>query len=52
MSKTASQLFLHRNSLMYRIKRCQEIMKVDIADQNDFERLYICCRVMDIISAK
>lgn len=47
MSKTAAKLFLHRNSLMYRIKRCQEIMDVDILDQQEFERLYICCRLLD-----
>lgn len=45
MSETASQLFLHRNSAMYRIKRCQEIMGVDLSDQEIFERLYISCKV-------
>ena len=49
MSKTAANLFLHRNSLMYRIKRCQEIMNVDVSNTADFERLYICCMVYDIL---
>ena len=48
MSKAASELFLHRNSLMYRIKRCQEIMNVDLSHQQEFERFYICCRVLDL----
>lgn len=48
MSKTAAQLYLHRNSCMYRIRRCQEIMKVDLSDAKTFERLYFCCRIKDI----
>lgn len=52
MSKTAAQLFLHRNSMMYRIKRCQEIMDVDFSDQKEFERLYTCCRVIDRLEKK
>lgn len=47
MSKTAAVLYMHRNSLMYRIKRCLEIMDVDIADQDTFERLYLCCKILD-----
>lgn len=47
MSQTAAQLFMHRNSMMYRIKRCQEIMGVDFSDPKEFERFYICCRVID-----
>lgn len=48
MSKTAAQLYLHRNSCMYRIRRCQEIMNVDLSDANTFERLYVSCKVKDI----
>lgn len=48
MSKTAAQLYLHRNSCMYRIRRCQEIMNVDLSDANTFERLYVSCRIKDI----
>ena len=47
MSKTAAKLFIHRNSAMYRIKRCQEIMGVELTDQDTFERLYIGCRIIE-----
>lgn len=49
VSKTAAQLFLHRNSLQYRIKRVQEIIGVDLANQDDFERFYVCCRINDLL---
>jgi hypothetical protein len=47
MPKAAAQLFLHRNSLMYRIKRAQELMGVDVSEQQEFERFYVCCRIAD-----
>ena len=47
MSKTAAKLFIHRNSAMYRIKRCQEIMGVELTNQDTFERLYIGCRIIE-----
>lgn len=51
MSKTAANLFLHRNSLMYRIRRCQEIMNVDVSNPATYERLYICCLIYDALHA-
>ena len=47
MSKTAAKLFIHRYSAMYRIKRCQEIMGVELTNQDTFERLYIGCRIIE-----
>ena len=32
ITKTAEQLFLHRNTITYRIKKCEEILGVDLKD--------------------
>ncbi len=48
LSKTAALLFMHRNSLAYRIKRCQEIMNIDLTDRAEYERFYLCCRILDM----
>ncbi|MCF0137558.1 MAG: helix-turn-helix domain-containing protein [Oscillospiraceae bacterium] len=49
MPKTATALFMHRNSLLYRIKRCQEIMGLETLEQTDYERMYICCKILDFM---
>ncbi len=48
MTKAAAKLFLHRNSLMYRIKKCEEIMDVRLDDAKTFEKLYLCCTIREM----
>ena len=46
MSKAAAKLFVHRNSLMYRIKKCEEIMQTDLSDRKTYEDLWLCCTIL------
>ena len=48
MTKAASKLYVHRNSLMYRIKKCEEIMDIDLSDRKAYEKLWLCCTMMSI----
>ena len=52
MTKAASKLYVHRNSLMYRIKKCEEIMQVDMSDRSTYERLWLCCTMLSIGSIR
>lgn len=45
MTKAAAKLYVHRNSLMYRIKKCEEIMQADLSDRETYERLWLCCTI-------
>ena len=48
MTKAAAKLYVHRNSLMYRIKKCEEIMDIDLSDRKAYEKLWLCCTMMSI----
>ncbi len=48
MTKAAAKLYVHRNSLMYRIKKCEEIMDVDLSDRKTYEKLWLCCTMRSI----
>ncbi len=45
MTKAAAKLYVHRNSLMYRLKKCEEIMQADLSDRSTYERLLLCCTI-------
>lgn len=47
MTKAAEKLFIHRNSLMYRIKKCEELMGVDINEPEIYEDLWLCCKLQE-----
>ena len=32
ISKTAESLYLHRNTIKYRLKKCEEILETDLSD--------------------
>lgn len=51
MTKAATKLYVHRNSLMYRIKKCEEIMQVDLAERDIYEKLLLCCKIKAIGNA-
>ena len=47
MIKTSSQLFMHRNSLLYRINKIEEIAGINISEkilQEDFSFYIMCSR--------
>lgn len=46
MTKAAAKLFVHRNSLMYRIKKCEEIMQADLSVRKTYEDLWLCCTIL------
>lgn len=48
MTKAASKLYVHRNSLMYRIKKCEEIMQVDLSDRATYEKLWLCYTMLSL----
>jgi purine catabolism regulator len=47
--KTASQLYVHRNTLIYRIRRIQELLKVDLADPETRLRLLVALRARHFV---
>ena len=48
MTKAAAKLYVHRNSLMYRIRKCEEIMDIDLSDRKTYEKLWLCCTMRSI----
>lgn len=48
MTKAAAKLYVHRNSLMYRIKKCEEIMQADLSDRKTYEKLLLCCTMLSL----
>ena len=45
-TKAAAKLYIHRNSLIYRIKKCEEIMGVDLSDAAAYEKVLLCCKLI------
>ena len=45
-TKAAAKLYVHRNSLMYRIKKCEEIMRIDLSDSAAYEKIWMCCKLI------
>lgn len=43
VSRTSQQLYLHRNTVAYRIKRVLEVLQVDLDDPNQFLAVYLAC---------
>jgi hypothetical protein len=47
MAKTASQLFLHRNTVRYRINKCMELMESDFNDSNEVFDFVLSLRILE-----
>lgn len=47
ITKTAQALFIHRSTLLYRLKRIEEIMGCDYADPDELLYLMLSFRIMD-----
>jgi DNA-binding PucR family transcriptional regulator len=43
VSRTSEQLYLHRNTVAYRIRRVLDVLGVDLDDPNQFLALYLAC---------
>ncbi|MBU3878325.1 PucR family transcriptional regulator ligand-binding domain-containing protein [Faecalicatena sp. AGMB00832] len=47
VSKTAEMMFLHRNTIKYRIKKCEEILNIDFENPNDCFSLQVGLMLSD-----
>jgi sugar diacid utilization regulator len=43
VSRTAQRLYLHRNTVTYRIKKILDVLEVDLEDPNQFLAVYLAC---------
>jgi sugar diacid utilization regulator len=43
LARTAKQMFLHRNTIAYRINRIVELLGIDLEDPNQFLAVYLAC---------
>lgn len=50
ISKTADSLFLHRNTISYRIKKCEEILDVDFKEASVSLNLRIALELLELMS--
>lgn len=46
LSDAAAKLFVHRNSLLYRLNKCEDIMNVSLKDKAVRKRLSLCCSIL------
>ena len=50
--RTKDELYIHRNTLVYRIKKIEEIMGVDLNDGETFFQLYFSLKALEYQSAQ
>lgn len=48
VSKTAREMFIHRNTVIYRLDRCKEILNSDLTDPEELFNLEIALNLLDI----
>jgi purine catabolism regulator len=46
LANTARALFIHRNTLIYRLKKIQSFLDVDLDDENTSAYLYFFCTLL------
>lgn len=51
LARTAKQMFLHRNTIAYRINRIVELLDVDLDDPNQFLAVYLACYAKSLPTA-
>ena len=49
VSKTSKIIFMHRNTVMYRLKKIQEALEVDLSDPNTCFELYLAIIIKELI---
>lgn len=52
MAKTAKKLFIHRNTIAYRIEKIQEIASVNLNDGEDCYRMFLSFKIIDLLKGK
>lgn len=52
VSKTSRELFVHRNTIKYRLSRCEEILEMSLHDKSDSFNIQLALEINDIISSK
>lgn len=48
VSKTAREMFIHRNTVIYRLDRCKEILNSDLSDPEELFNLEIALNLIDL----
>lgn len=51
IKKTAEDLYIHRNTVNYRIDKCKEILKTDLEDQEELYNLEIALTLFDQVES-
>ena len=46
ISNAAAKLFIHRNSLFYRLSKCEDIMGLSLKDKDVRRKLSLCCSIL------
>lgn len=49
LAKTADILFIHRNTVRYRIRKCMELMNNDLEDGNEIFAFILSLRIMEFL---
>ena len=50
MSAAAEKLFIHRNTMMYRLDKIKSILNVDLEDAEELLELHLGLRAMRLLS--
>lgn len=51
LSKTSRALYVHRNTIKYRLSRCEEILGISLSDSEDSFTLQLALEINDMISS-
>jgi sugar diacid utilization regulator len=46
VQKTAAELYIHRNTVRYRINQIAQVANIDFEDINHLEELFLACRIL------
>ena len=48
VSKTAREMYIHRNTVIYRLERCKEILNSDLNDPDELFNLEIALNLLEM----
>jgi purine catabolism regulator len=51
-AETARQLYIHRNSLLYRIEKIQRILHLDLKDSDELLKLQLALKIYHMLHQK
>ncbi|WP_085560529.1 helix-turn-helix domain-containing protein [Carnobacterium iners] len=52
ITETARQLYIHRNSLLYRIKKVQRILLLDLKDSDELLKIQFALKIYHMLYQK